>query len=564
MEEVVDSSGVLARARREQSRFERGRVRLLPVSWQGRGGACDEVVGRFCAWFDGDENRLPEEPAGVAEDREALLAHLDSVQSLLPAEGWLTGQRVWYRGEAGRWDLALEVARTCGADPWWCHALLGLSFHGLGRYEDAERAFSAALAVMEPGMAERWTDTRWLLRGDARRALDEARRAEGDAALDRLWTLSDPLLLIPGNDRKTEHFARWTAATLLRTSRTPFGISWGRDSDELTVRMGWEVAWERVRDSGPGESVVGHHKPEGRDFLPRGPAVLHPSRAAPDALQPGRRSPRSIYTPASAPLVMPMDGQVAVFPRGGQVVVVATHYLPVDTVTDAARDSILARAALATASGLPERSGLFLIPDGGGRILAVEASGEGEGALLLQAPAGGWVVGVEHWAPSRYRAGRFRRGLRSDTVPPDVATLSDLLLAEPGAGDPATLREAARQALARPRVGRGRAVRVVWEVNGLGWREEEVAYKMSVEPAGRGLFRRLGQALGVLSPPRPLTLSWSEPGPSAPAPVLRSVTLEPGALPPGEYRIVLEARVAGREVIRSVARLGIQAGDVDD
>ena len=114
MPEAVDSSGVLARAHREQSRFERRRVRLLPVSWQGRGGDCDEVVGRFCAWFDGDEDRLPEEPGGVREARDALLAYLDSVQTLLPTDGWVTGQRVWYRGESRRWDLALDAARTMG------------------------------------------------------------------------------------------------------------------------------------------------------------------------------------------------------------------------------------------------------------------------------------------------------------------------------------------------------------------------------------------------------------------------------------------------------------------
>jgi len=109
-----------------------------------------------------------------------------------------------------------------------------------------------------------------------------------------------------------------------------------------------------------------------------------------------------------------------------------------------------------------------------------------------------------------------------------------------------------------------RSLAVAWEVGGLGWAPEEVTYELSVQRAGVGVFRRLGQALGLVDPQRPLALSWTEPGPSRPGTVLRSVALELGPVDPGAYVVTLRAQVPGRGLLTSRAQVTLTRGDVDD
>lgn len=210
---VVDSSDALSVARSAQARFERRRVRLLPTSYEGFGGSCDEVVGRICVTFgEGEWYPQPEDPE-IVMARRALLAELDSLQVLLPGDRWILGQRVWYRAEGDDWGRALTAAAGCGLaqdERWWCHALEGFALHGLGRYQRAERAFEIALARMEPERARRWSVPRWSVDGDARELLEAEAVDEGEERplLHRLWALADPLYLVPGNDRRTAHLAR--------------------------------------------------------------------------------------------------------------------------------------------------------------------------------------------------------------------------------------------------------------------------------------------------------------------------------------------------------------------
>lgn len=564
---VVDSSDVLGRARREQERFENRRHTLLPFNpWAGQGGGpCDERVGRFCVWFGGGDWVPKPEAPGIGEARDRLLAYLDSVQALLPGDGWLAAQRVRYRGEAGRWDEALASASGCGAEGWWCAALRGLALHGLGRHEEAGDAFRQALTTMEPERARRWRDPRRLLQGEALRAVNRAREEEerapapGETMSTLLWALADPLFLVPGNDRETAHYARWTMATLSERARNPHRISWGRDLEELTVRMGWELGWERTRDAMGRESVVGHHHPEGRDFLPRGVALTDPAGAPSRDFEAGTYRARSFHAPAEAPVVLPMEGQVAVFPRGSRMAVVATHFLPADTGRDASKDRERPWMAPGAQEGMPHRAGLFLLPLDGGPLRSREMAGREEGALLLEAPAGAWVLGVESWAPPLRRAGRYRAGLRRDTVPEDVPTLSDLLLVVGGGPEPATLEDAAGAALARARVGEGGAVGVVWELAGVGWSAGVVRYELTAERVGVGALRRLAQALRLAERETPQSLAWEEPLPQRPGRTLRRVVLDLGDRAPGTYEIRLQARLEGRRLL--TARTGVERGD---
>jgi tetratricopeptide (TPR) repeat protein len=550
VEEAIDSADVLGRARRQQSRFEQRRTRFLPLARGSSGGSCDEHVGRFCVWYDEGEWAPEPEVEEVVDLREQLLAYLDSVHALLPGDDWMLGQRVWYRAEVGRWEEALAVARECpGNSEWWCAALEGLSLHGMGRFGSAAHAFGRALEGMDPEEAREWRLPRRALDGDARDFLDDEDPMDLGARLDRLWTMADPLYLAPGNDRLTAHYARWTVSTLREKARNPFHIPWGGDLEQLTIRHGWELGWERGRPSpilSDRPSAIGHKHPEGRDFMPAGKALTDPAGADPTDLLAGTRRPRSLYAPRYAPVLLPLEGQVAVFPREDRVVVVATHYLPEDTTWHARHDHARPWMDPGGDEDAPDAAGLFLMPVDGSASRSITRRGDLDGASMLGAPAGSYVLSVEAWSPSRRRAGRHREGIRNDTVPPDVATLSDLLLVEGGGSEPSGLEEALGRALVRPWMRGTDGLGVVWEIGGLGWRPERVEYRLSVERVEGGLIRWLGRALRVVGRRRPLSLEWAEPGPERPERLLRWVDLELPELDAGVYRVLLEADIAGR------------------
>ena len=110
--------------RAAQAEFERERIARLPWSRESAVGPCDEVVGRFCYRHVAPSDRPPPaEPAEIDALRERLLAILDAAASADPADGWVAGQRVRYRIEAGRPRDAVEAAAECAAEPWWCAAL---------------------------------------------------------------------------------------------------------------------------------------------------------------------------------------------------------------------------------------------------------------------------------------------------------------------------------------------------------------------------------------------------------------------------------------------------------
>jgi hypothetical protein len=183
-----------------------------------------------------------------------------------------------------------------------------------------------------------------------------------------------------------------------------------------------------------------------------------------------------------------------------------------------------------------------------------------EGVAVLSAPAGEYVLSVEAWSPRARRAGRLRAGLARDTVPPDVPTLSDLLLVRGGGPEPVTLRQAVQGALLRPQVRPGDDVALVWEVNGLGWRPATVTYELVVERRDEGLLRRFGQRLGLVGRDRPLALTWSEPGPEHPRTLLRRVALAFSVLEPGAYRVRLQARIPGRASLNAERGFRVPAG----
>lgn len=552
----ADPGDVRGAARAAQARYERHRSRHLPRTMRGSGGPCDETVGRFCTWYS-EGNWVPEpEAPEVTELRTSLLAELDSLQPHAPGDPWILGQRVWYRAERGDWDDALAVARTCAAvqDDWWCAALDGLALHGLQRFEEAERAFDLALWKMDLERAWSWRVPERAVDGEGRGVLTALRSAGTDSValvLDRLWSLADPLYLVDGNDRKTAHFARWTVATLRDGARTPYGIPWGSDLEELVVRHGWELGWERepgLRITDP-DRVIGHKHPDGRDFLPSGTVLRAPARTEPEDHVASRVRPGSLYAPPYAPVLLPMEPQVAVFPRGRTFRVVATHDLPRDTTRRTREDIPRPWMEPGDQEGLPDQSGLFLVDASTGDVAARTTHDTTTGALVLEGAVGEHVVSVETWSPERRVAGRLRAGLVHTEVPEDIPVLSDILLVTPGQEGVEGLDEAADLALTAPAIQEGASVGIVWEVTGLGFRRETLTFDLTVERIDPGLLRRVGSFLGLAGPDQALALEWEEVGPETPGPVLRHLDLDLPDLDPGRYEIRLEMHTAGRDPV---------------
>jgi hypothetical protein len=552
-----DPDDVRGAARDAQRDFERVRLRNAPLVVGGGMTYCDETVGRFCTSYDEDEWYPRDEEAEVTEARGELIAELDSLQGLAPDDGWILGQRVWYRGDGGDWAGALAAAQGCaGAEPWWCAALEGLALHGMSRYEASERAFERALGAMDAERAREWRIPEMPVDRDARRVLrdDENEGADSLATvLATLWAFADPLYLVVGNDRLTAHYARWTASEIRRDARNPYGIRWGNDLEELTVRHGWELGWERSRStlSGARETAIGHKHPEGRDYMPTGRALRDPGAAEPEAFAIARREPRSLYAPPYAPIILPMDAQVAVFPRGDRMAVVASAYLPQDTSFHARHDHPRSWLEAGDQAGMPDEIGLFALPVGGSEPVGARETGRSAGALVVEVPIGAYVISVESWSPELRRAGRLRLGVTGTRPPEDIATVSDLVLLEPTGGEPATLTEALPRLLARSELAEGQSVAIAWELYGLGFRRESLLYSVSVERTDRNVFRRIGDFLGLSDPPQPLALSWQEPAPAATGSQFRYLALDLPPLEPGDYRVTLTLRTSGRSDVQA-------------
>ncbi|MEX2048389.1 MAG: hypothetical protein WEB90_02305 [Gemmatimonadota bacterium] len=552
---AADASDALGQARAAQARYERARERTFPFTFASGGGPCDEVVGRLCTWF-GEGEWIPEpEPAEARRLREGLLAELDSLQTLVPGDAWILGQRVWHRAEGGAWEDALATARVCGAAaPWWCSALEGLALHGLGRSAASERAFEHAVRALDGVAPERARDWRVPERAvdDEAGAWLRALEREGPDALalglERLWALADPLYLVDGNDRLSEHYARWTVATLKDGARNPFRLRWGRDLEELTVRHGWEIGWERTASTQLGGSfgVIGHRHAEGREYMPSGETLVEPAAARVESFLADRRSPRSLHTPRYAPILLPMESQFAVFPRADRMVLVATAALPEDTSFHALHEHARPWMEPGEQATQPDVRGLFALDVESGRRFERRAEGSTEGALMLEIPVGPYWISVESWSPAQMRAGRARLGLERVPAPPDVAVLSDPLLLQGGQGVPQSLAEALPSVLPTVEVEPRQRVAIAWEVSGLGFRPETFRFTLSVERTDRGLFRRLGEWVGVARRPPSLGLSWEEPGPDRPTHQFHALELDLPDLDPGRYEITLVLATPGR------------------
>ena len=285
---VSDSLELVAEAKDIQARYERYREQRTPPDLADVTRRCDEIVGRYCFRFpdhiDVDDWRAPEQPVELELARTRVLEDLASIGGKIPRDLWILGQRVYYLSDLGAWTNAANLARRCGGRThWWCTALVGYVHHRRGLWTAAEESFTEALEQMPPDTAAAWRAPEHLLEDSAWEIYEEAADKEG--LEERLWTLSDPLYLVEGNDRKTEQYARQVLIRMRAGAVNGTGLDWEDDLEEITLRWGAAEAWSRERDApSMGDTLVDSRRMvshrRGQDFLPPAEAFENPSQMA--------------------------------------------------------------------------------------------------------------------------------------------------------------------------------------------------------------------------------------------------------------------------------------------
>jgi hypothetical protein len=522
------------------------------------GGGCDQQIGRICIWFGGDEEeRFPPESPEVGMARGQLIGLLAETGGRI-GDPWVMGQWVHYLTEAGNYREAERVARGCELqEMWWCSALLGYALHMEGNFVEAEVAFREAVPALPKRERERWTTPLYIL---SQKAEKDFKRLDAEAQTrrwDLFWRLSDPLYLVDGNDRLTDHYARWVQAENEQDAENPQGIFWEEDLEEVLVRYGMTKGWSRTHSPaatmrmGGGSiqdtrRVVGHHSPRSRGYLFPEEFITSPSEVPPESWITAPREAQTWYAPPYAPDFRGLESQVGRFRRGDEMFVVGAYQPgPYSASAFGGGGGPAGGGAPEPEIDGPVEAGLFLIPEDGGDAPEVRGT-EAQGVLTLSAPTGRYVSSLEVFDAADKRAWRARQGVRQVPLVPGLVAVSDLLILEEGAAFPANLDEAIPHVRRGVRVGQAERFTVVWEVYGL--RVEQPARVTIGFTRGRPAFlQRVGDFLGVIAPEDPVEITFDDPGPDGVQSAFRAVVLDLPDLEPGDYTLHLRLDLPGRE-----------------
>ena len=561
---LPDSAAMVEEVRQLQVEFEAFRESRISPRTRTSEPRCDVRIGRICHWFGGaEEADFPPEPAETGMARQALLGSLLDVRREV-GDPWVLGQIVQYLAEEGRFGQAERLAEECGlVETWWCHALRGYALHLQGEFVAAEAAFEEALLGLPEIEDRRWRAPRFVLSGGARGEFEAASPQERGRLWDRLWRFSNPLFMVEGNDRLTEHYSRLVLVRIREDSGHPFQIAWGEDMEEALVRYGREIGWSRTRSASTGRAlqdsrrVLGHHDPASRGYLFPEEFLSSPADVPPEAWITAPREARTWYAPPYAPDFRGLETQVARFQRGDSLLVVgAFRPAPESAVSGFAAepegpsDPFASRDPFAGGMGGgqgPARTGLFLIPEDGGEIHS--ASGQSrEDVLTLRAPAGRYLSSLEVFEEYDRAAWRARQGVTLVPLSPGRAGISDVILLREGAPMPSDLEEAIPQLRPGIRVARGEAFVVAWEVYGMGV-EDEARITMGFTRGRPGFLQRVGEYLGIVDPDVPLEISFQEMAPDEVETVFRAIEVALPQLEADEYTLHVQLDLPGHEPV---------------
>lgn len=573
LRQTAPDPGDLARVARSAAfRYESLQRRLAPSTFDSgrRTDQCDERIGRFCFWYDDPAERPepppPPEPPEVADARTVAVRAHRRWFSAEPDHPEAAGFLIRYLVESDRAREAIAAART---HAWAAQRgpdallLLGLALHHHGDFVAAEAVFDTARAGMEVERRRRLDDVRALLEPRERGRYGDLEPGARDAYNARLWALSDPSLLVPGNERRSGHYARHAWARIHAESPRVRGeVSWGRDLEEILLRFGNPTGRKRIRDFQPHLLSA---DPRFIETYGTGAVALVPpallTRGLPAAPPPGLRhelvrdTAPSVYSPVRLRL-RALDHVLSRVPYdGGAVVRVDARLLP-DTIEPAVPAAPRALLAVLDTLGaeMIRREAEILRGDDAGTVLTA----------AVRLPPGSWVYRIELLddstglaALSQYRLDVADPAGSAQTSAPG-AMLSDLIVAEPF-GE--LLPDAYDDPLLRPHpsliLPTGARVGLFAEARGLR-RDGRYSVEWSVDPVARGsllgqAFQWLGRRLGLVEREEPLRIRWDDIARSGRAPI--AVNMDLSEADAGLYRIALRVTDAVTGEARTSERL---------
>lgn len=530
----VDSTGILDRAKDQQANFEIRRRRMLPRFYIG---SVDQnhcmTVGRFCEWRpDLKDYTIPDEGRDIVKARNELLRDLEHASALVPGDDWIMGQRIRYMIEAHD-SSTVAVARACRATKWWCNALLGLALHVRGDFLAADSAYAIALDEMPPALRCHWMNLSPLLDDDIRGTYHKMTCAQREAADQRIWWVSDPLYMMPGNERRTEHYSRVLHTMLQQNSVNTYGLSWGGDLAELILRFGWAEKW--TQEPSPSmypeakASIVGHEREPGYHFFltQRPPDSL--SQIVDSVFDIFQFPPIEQYSPAYARGFVRLDAQVARFRRGDSTRVVAAYDVSADTIFGKHKFAA-AIVAMGDESTTPSMTLLDSSPT--------------KNVITVTTPWREQLIGVELLAKDSTAAARWRSGFAEIPLDSRKISVSDLLFVDGAPSLPTNLDEAIARAHGGTKFRRSVQVGLFWELYGSTPADSALPVTLTITPVDVSLLRRAFHVLRIATKPEPLNIRWQENGATG---VMspRSVVLDLSAVPSGKYAVKLEVGTAG-------------------
>ncbi len=534
-------------ARAAQLRFERfRRDHLLSAHSTRSGASCDEQVGRFCYWYD---EKTPKniEPPNIARARDTLTRVLDSLGKVVPANRWISGQRVRYLAESDRYDDALSAARQCQSDGWWCGALVAFSQHMRGNYQAADSGFRVVQGEMPVRERCNWRDISMLIDDDTRQ---EYRRlpcgAEREAFEDRVWWFSRTLYGLRGNDARSEWNARQLMVRFYQDAPGAHQFGFDDDERELLLRFGWPRFWAR----GPGDprggySIVSDEASPAYRYLPAGNVLGNPALS--DSSQWRLHQPPVIgrYAPPYAKRLVALEHQQAMFRRGDSALLVMAYDVrQVKGLGDAAHR----RAAMVVAHG-EQPAPRMLARDNAAAIGTMSVTGAW-GPLLFSG---------EVWAADSAVVARARYGVHPPYAVDTRVTVSDLLFYKPSGTPPNSVEEALALALPTERVLSAAPLGVYWETYGTNPAGEQIKLTVTVvrEVEEGGFLKRKNQQLRLLRQATPVSVSVNDMTARGATVSPRAVQLDISTLKKGAYIVQLEIEVEGQFPLRADHRIEI-------
>lgn len=558
--QVPDTATLFRQARRTVAEYEGSIRRLAPVQFRSssRDRLCDEVVGRFCLYFDDGKDSLPAEPPEIGVARDTAISRLLRVLEIDPGRTSFAVPLVRFLVQDGRTAEAETAARAyarASLDSVTAHMLLGFALHHARKSTAAAAELKSWLQLLPLPEQSHLNSMDWLLHPRERtryRRMAEAQRAVYE---ERVWRYADPLYLTPGNELWTDHLARHALARMLADRPRAVNIeSWGKDLEQLTVRFGAPAlttrSW-RSSATGVASDYTEHWDPTQRMYIPPliDSALVMPART--DTIWPlESMTERTGHAPPTIRTMRVLEHQAAVFEDSTSRLFVHGR-AHIDTLVT--QGSTVAR--------------LFVL-DSALNVLAAAAariSIDGDSAVFradLQLPVGASYYSAEIYdSESRFAArARYRLERPLATAPLSV---SSLIFAEPFQPDQLPQHHASPQLrpLTRAAIAVGSSVGIYAEATIAATDRAnlyvEIEHRRLDRPSALGrAVGWIGQRLGLGNPRSPTRLGWSvEAEPNVPSPL--PVTLDLGSLEPGRYAVSMIVRdpesgssvVARREIV---------------